>query len=166
MPPQEKKNAAATASAPQYALVRSVSQHRKDGQFRRAGLRFDHNWRTLKIDDAAHLEAGKAGRHLQDEKAREGAVARAQQILVEGGVITSTIFRILEEETMLAVKPATSADMRDFEDAQAMATSSPNSMAAELLDMRRKIAELEAREVDRATGRPVPPPSVADKATP
>lgn len=166
MPPQEKKTAAATASAPQYALVRSVNQHRKDGQFRRAGLRFDHHWRTLKVDDAAHLEAGRAGRNIQDDKARAAAVAREQLILLEGGVITSTIYRILEEESMLAVKPATAGDVRDFEDAQAVATSSPNSMAAELVDMRRKIAELEAREVDRATGRPVPPPSAADKATP
>jgi len=147
MPPAEKTR----ATTPEFLQVRSVSQFRKDGHFRRAGIRFDHSWKTLRVDNAAHSAAAKAGAGISDPETAEKAVKAATQTLLDNGIISGAIYSILDKESFLAVKPASAADIRDYEDARAHATSDPSSMAAQLVEQSRRIADLEAMVVKSHT---------------
>jgi hypothetical protein len=99
---------------PRFVLVKSVSPH-NGGNFRRAGLRFTRDWRPLEVTATADLEKG---------------------------VIDDKILAVLQAETFLAVKPATTDEVARLADARLDASRDKDS---ELAELRTKNAELEAR---------------------
>jgi len=101
------------AATPQFVLVKTASPR---GIFGRAGLRFTREWRPLRIADKADLEAG---------------------------VIDADVLARLEAETeMLAVKPASEAEVAQFMSAQAAGSIDP---VTELAEMKVRNADLEGR---------------------
>ncbi len=99
---------------PRFVLVKSVSPH-NGGNFRRAGLRFTRDWRPLEVAATADLDKG---------------------------VIDNAVLQVLQAETFLAVKPATTEEIARLADARLDASRDKDS---ELADLRAKNAELEAR---------------------
>src|SRR5215510_10262994 len=97
-----------------FVLVKSVSPH-NGGNFRRAGLRFTRDWRPLEVAAKPDLDKG---------------------------VIDEKILQVLQNETFLAVKPATAEEVSRLADARLDASRDKDS---ELAELRGKNAELEAR---------------------
>jgi hypothetical protein len=97
-----------------YVMVRSCSPR---GSFRRAGLVFTSEWRVLEVSTRAQLDKG---------------------------IIDEATLKALEaEKQMLAVKPATEAEVEAFQKLQAESTGKDkDALIAELVQ---KNAELEAR---------------------
>lgn len=100
--------------APKFVMVRSCSPR---DQFRRGGLIFTKDWRVLEVSTTANLEKG---------------------------IIDEAILKVLEaEKQMLAVKPATEADVEAFLKLQAdSAGKDKDTIISELVQ---KNADLEAR---------------------
>lgn len=98
----------------QYVMVRSCSPR---GQFRRAGLVFQPEWRILELGEKTDIEKG---------------------------IIDFATLKVLEaEKQMLAVKPATLAEAEAFAKQQAEhAGKDKDAIIAELIE---KNADLESR---------------------
>ena len=99
--------------APQFVLVKTTSPR---GIFGRAGLRFTREWRPLRVAEVADLEA-----HVID---------------------AAILARLEAEREMLAVKPATEAELAEFAQAQA---AGPRDPATELAEIKARNADLEGR---------------------
>jgi hypothetical protein len=99
--------------APQFVLVKTTSPR---GIFGRAGLRFTREWRPLRVADVADLEA-----HVID---------------------AAILARLEAEREMLAVKPATEAELAELAQAQA---AGPRDPATELAEIKARNADLEGR---------------------
>ncbi len=112
--------------APQFVLVKTTSPRKIFG---RAGLRFTQEWRPLRVADVPDLNAS----------------------VIDAGILA----RLEAETEMLAVKPATEAELTEFVQAQA---SGPRDPAAELAELRGRNADLEGRlmRLEFASDRPAP----------
>lgn len=105
-----------------FILVCSVSPY-NNGNFSRAGLRFSRQWRPLEVvgDD--------------DENLAEGKISAATR-------------KRLEEETFLATKPASAAEVERLTADQATGSSDPQatiaSQAAQIADLEARLMRLEA----------------------
>lgn len=98
--------------APKFVLVKTTSPRK---MFGRAGLRFTNEWRPLRVEETADLEAG---------------------------VIDAAVLKRLEDEKeMLAVKPATESEVEEFMAKQA----APRDPEAELAELKARNADLESR---------------------
>lgn len=104
----------ATKPTKSYVMVRSCSPR---GQFRRAGIVFQTDWRVLEL---------------------------GEKLDIEKGIIDAATLKILEaEKQMLAVKPATPEEAAAFQKTQSEhAGKDKDAIIADLVS---KNAELEAR---------------------
>jgi hypothetical protein len=101
---------------PPFVFVKTTSPR---GQFGRAGLRFTRDWRPLKIDAKADLEAG---------------------------VIDAEIYARLEaEKEMLAVRPATADEIRELTATPELTATAPKDKDEVIAALQKKNAELEGR---------------------
>lgn len=107
----------ATASTPKsssFVLVKSASPFRPT--FRRAGLQFERDWRILEVREVAD---------------------------VDKGIIDAAVLARLEAEPMLAVKPATAAEVESYQ--QDLAARAGRDPASVIDELKAKNADLEAR---------------------
>lgn len=102
-----------------FVMIRSTNPHR-EGAYTRAGFRFGRSWRGLQV---------AAGAKELDDPSKD--IVSAQ-----------TLEERLEKDEFLAVKPATSGDIEAFKAEQAAANTDKD---AELAELRKKNADLEAR---------------------
>lgn len=99
---------------PDFVLAKSTNPH-TDGRYGRAGLRFTREWRLLKVGDTFNADTGE---------------------------ITGERLAILENDSFLAVKPATAAEVERL---QADIASHGGDKDAMIDAQRKQIGDLEAR---------------------
>lgn len=101
------------SAAPQFVLVKSASPRES---FRRAGLTFTRDWRPLQLAETVDLERG---------------------------VIDEATLKRLEDEPMLAVKPASADDVEDF--LRDRAANTGKDKESQIAELRSYSTDLEAR---------------------